>query len=183
MIFGNTQYFRIDDDVHLSCSENMTVAEFRQEVVRRHNVGSHHLDIVGEYGTTADAVCMLALMLHRVLVTEGVLVTDLATRTPKAYNRTQIALAATDFEGVQGRVSFKPGEADVQGTILLQQLRQNDTFLDVALYKTPFGYIAGPVTDRMLPLRRSILGRDSIILFGVRDSFAGPDPQQHRITT
>ena len=65
-----------------------------------------------EASTTADAVCMYAQMLNELLVKRGVPLEDLARRTATAYELVQEVFARTDFDGVQGRLSYEPGSAE-----------------------------------------------------------------------
>jgi ABC-type branched-subunit amino acid transport system substrate-binding protein len=144
-ISANMMFFRSDDTTTLSCSQSMTVAQWRTEWYSRQGKTEGDLSMTPEgYAlaleatTSADAVCMYAQMLHKILVVDSsATLTDMAARTQSAYNTIQTVLAASDFEGVQGRVRFAAGSADPKGSIIVQQLHADstpETIVDIGSY-------------------------------------------------
>lgn len=150
LIQANMKFWRVDGDTSLSCSEAMTAEEFKVEWFQRQGKAVEDLSksedgypLAKEASTTADAVCMYAMMLQEVLVVERIPLGVLAQRTGSAYDAVQEAFAATNFEGVQGTVSYAPNSADPDGTVLLQQLQAGDKIVDIAEYKQGSFYFLG----------------------------------------
>ena len=79
--------------------------------------------LTAEASTTADALCMYAMMLHEMLVIRGRPLADLAARTEAVYSEIQEIFAATNFEGVQGTVRYAPNSPDPKGSVILQQMQ------------------------------------------------------------
>lgn len=143
-ISANMMFWRTDSNAVLSCSEAMTSGQFVAEWFARQGADYGDLSMrpegyapALEAATTADAACMFAQMLHEVLVVRGVPLEDLAQRTDAAYAEIVSVLSHTDFEGVQGRVRFEPGEADPKGFVILQQMQAGGTICDIASYNHP----------------------------------------------
>ena len=74
LIQANMKFWREDGDTQLSCSEAMTAEEFKFEWFQRQGkaVGDlskseHGYPLAKEAATTADAVCMFAMMLQQVM--------------------------------------------------------------------------------------------------------------------
>jgi hypothetical protein len=82
-----------------------------------------------EAATTADAVCMFAMMLQTIFVVKRTPLKILAQKARSAYHAVLGALAATSFEGVQGPVEYAPNSTDPSGPVILQQLQ---AIVDVA---------------------------------------------------
>merc|ERR1712218_292643 len=144
-----------------------TAAGFRQEWLRRQNTSLDDLTLrpegyspALEAATTADAVCMYAQMLHELLVVQQISLQSLSQRTSQAYAKIQASFAATNFEGVAGRVKFGPNKADPDGSIIVQQMQIGGSIVDIA------SYVEGRLT--FLGLNNLIFG------FPNETFFAGP---------
>jgi len=143
-ISANMMFWRGEMSTRLSCAETMTAEGFRTEWFRRQGkeVGdmSNSADgyfLTAEGAVTADAVCMYAQMLHEMLVVRRRPLVDLAARTSAAYSEIQEVLAATDFQGVQGRLRYGPNEADPKGSIIMQHLQNHNgtgVIVDIGSY-------------------------------------------------
>jgi len=138
-IAANALHWRRDNNSVLSCSANMTAGHLRQTWLKRQRTSSGNLEagiaLANEAASTADAVCMFAQALHKVLLDRAVPLRELSARTPAAYAEIQDALSHSDFEGAQGRVTFTPGMAEPSGTIVLQQLQSDGGLIDIATYQ------------------------------------------------
>ena len=132
-ILANAVYFRADSETELTCLPGTTMASFVEELTKRVGKGQ-----MGEAATTVDAVCMLALMLHEVLINHSVPVSEAIAHSPQFYSLAQDYLSHADFEGVQGRIRFSPGKADVDGRVLLQQIQDEgrDGLLDIGTFNS-----------------------------------------------
>ena len=133
LIQANMKSWREDADTLLACSEAMTAEKFKVECFKRQGKAVGDLSksddgfaLAKEAATTADAVCMFAMMLQELLVVKRIPLEMLAQRTPSAYDAVQVAFAAMNFEGVQGTLSYAPNSADPDGTVMLQQLQAGD---------------------------------------------------------
>ena len=122
-----------DSSSSMGCSQNMTSGEFMEEWWDKHGGTPGDLSPrpEGFFPTycavpTADAVCMYAMALHQVLIEEGLPLTELTARTPRGYDMMFGKLSNMDFQGISSRVRFTPGQSDVDGSIVLQQLRRRE---------------------------------------------------------
>lgn len=141
-ILADIKFWREDGNALLSCSEAMTAEEFKVEWFKRQGkaVGDlskiHDGHILTPFAaSTADAVCMYAMMLQDVLVVRRIPLEILTQRTRSTYDAVQEAFAATNFEGPQGTVKYAPNSADPDGTVILQQLQAGDKIVDIADFK------------------------------------------------
>lgn len=143
-ISANAQFWRSDLQTRLSCSADMTAAGFQAKWLQVQGATLKTLGDMTDEGyfpftestAVAEAVCMYAQMLHAMLFLHNFTVEDMQQRKLSSYNKMVELFAATDFQGVSGRVQFKPGAADPEGSILIQHVQSfTEDFVDIASYQ------------------------------------------------
>lgn len=126
---------RTDDETRLGCSDSMTVRQFVAEVGRREiNASAEGYIPFPDSAFSSDGLCVLAMMLHQMLVNEGIPLSEMITRTQRSFDASQRILAATDFEGVQAKLTFEG--ADPLSSVIIQQM-QPGGMVDIATYSHP----------------------------------------------
>lgn len=124
-IVANHDQRRADLNTVMTCTKDVTAADF----FAYYDPASKD-DPRPEGASTADAVCVLALLFHELIYTHGATISDLEHMNQSLYDIAQGIMEASDFEGIQGRFKFVPGSPNpVQGVTLeqFQNHYQTDT--------------------------------------------------------